>query len=100
MGDSDTCMVVPKAVGGTRPSVSMSSKQRHLVGGRKPRRPELAPRSVIAPVLDEQSGDVVAQLQAGVQEGLVVLAGGVEVLQQAEPTSAVQVGQPGFEIRP
>jgi hypothetical protein len=39
-------------------------------------------------------------MQAGVQERLVVLAGGVEILQQAEPASAVQIGQPGFDIRP
>ena len=43
---------------------------------------------------------VFAEVQAGVQKGLVVLACGVEVLHQGEQAWAVEVGQLGLDVGP
>jgi hypothetical protein len=43
---------------------------------------------------------VIAQSEAGMQKGLIVLAGGIEVLDQSGLRQPVQVCKPGFDVRP
>ena len=43
---------------------------------------------------------VLAQRETGVQESLIVLAGGVQVLHQCQKTGAVEIGERGFHVDP
>lgn len=43
---------------------------------------------------------IVAQTEAGVEEGFVILVGRVQVLQQPKRTSAVEIVQSGFYVTP